>query len=40
MDDRIAAVFDLYHARMREEEAIPHGGAAGGSLDWRDRVLL
>jgi predicted O-methyltransferase YrrM len=40
MDDKIAAVLDLYHARMREEEQRPRGDAAGGALEWRDQVLL
>jgi predicted O-methyltransferase YrrM len=45
MDDRMTAVLDAYHERMREEQESRRdrpagGGPSGGPDDWRDRQLL
>ncbi len=41
MDDKVTAVLALYDERMRQEAAqMRQGGAPGGAVDWRDRVLL
>jgi predicted O-methyltransferase YrrM len=37
MDDRVEAVLEVYHARMRAEE---EGSSDSGPGDWRDRRLL
>ena len=39
MDEKVQAVLDAYHARMREEEKLREGQGPGGE-DWRDRSLL
>jgi predicted O-methyltransferase YrrM len=39
MDEKVHAVLDAYHARMREEEAMREGQGPRGQ-DWRDRSLL
>jgi predicted O-methyltransferase YrrM len=38
MDEKITAVLDAYHARMREERE--HVSAGSRGEDWRDQVLL
>lgn len=40
MDDKVKAVLDAYHARMREEEKVMRAPPATGTGDWRDKVLL
>jgi predicted O-methyltransferase YrrM len=40
MDDKIEAVLEVYHQRMRDEYARMRGGGPGGGGDWRDQVLL
>lgn len=41
MDEKVSAVLDAYHQRMREEEQrMREAPRAGGSGDWRDQVLL
>ena len=40
MDDKVKAVLDAYHARMREEEKVMRAPPATGAGDWRDKVLL
>jgi predicted O-methyltransferase YrrM len=40
MDDKVKAVLDAYHARMREEEKVMRSPPATGGGDWRDKVLL
>ena len=39
MDEKVQAVLDAYHARMREEEKLREGQGPRGE-DWRDRSLL
>jgi predicted O-methyltransferase YrrM len=39
MDERVQAVLDAYHARMREEEKMREGQGPRGE-DWRDKSLL
>ena len=39
MDEKVQAVLNAYHARMREEERLREGRGPGGE-DWRDRSLL
>ena len=39
MDEKVQAVLNAYHARMREEEKLREGQGPGGE-DWRDRSLL
>src|SRR6185503_19591372 len=39
MDEKMQAVLDAYHVRMREEERLREGRGPGGE-DWRDRSLL
>ena len=39
MDEKVQAVLDAYHARMRAEEKFREGQAPRGQ-DWRDRSLL
>lgn len=40
MDQRIAAVLDLYHRRIEQERALRQAGAAGDRQHWHDRALL
>ena len=40
MDDKVKAVLESYHARMRDEEKIMRAPPATGDGDWRDKVLL
>ena len=41
MDDKIAAVLDAYHERMRDEDRRRReGNAPGGGREWRDQALL
>jgi len=40
MDDKVKAVLEAYHARMRAEEKIMRAPPAAGAGDWRDKVLL
>src|SRR5260370_15520471 len=40
MDDKVKAVLEAYHARMREEEKVMRAPPAAGAGDWRDKVLL
>jgi predicted O-methyltransferase YrrM len=40
MDDKIEAVLEVYHQRIRDENARMRGGGPGGGGDWRDQVLL
>src|SRR5882757_7868548 len=40
MDDKVKAVLEAYHARMREEEKVMRAPPATGAGDWRDKVLL
>jgi predicted O-methyltransferase YrrM len=39
MDDKVSAVLELYHQRMREEGERMRSGRMGAG-DWRDQVLL
>src|SRR6185436_7049993 len=39
MDEKVQAVLNAYHARMREEETMREGQGPRGQ-DWRDRSLL
>src|SRR5579871_4756781 len=39
MDEKVTAVLDAYHARMRDEREAMRAGRLGDG-DWRDRVLL
>jgi hypothetical protein len=40
MDDKVTAVLEAYHARMRDEEKAMREPQATGAGDWRDKVLL
>jgi len=40
MDDKVKAVLEAYHARMRDEEKTTRAPPATGPRDWRDKVLL
>jgi predicted O-methyltransferase YrrM len=41
MDERVMAVLDTYHARMREEDQrMREAPPTSGPADWRDQVLL
>jgi predicted O-methyltransferase YrrM len=40
MDDKVKAVLEAYHARMRDEEKVMRAPPATGPGDWRDKVLL
>jgi predicted O-methyltransferase YrrM len=41
MDERVTAVLESYHERIREEhEGRREGPPPGGAEDWRDRALL
>ncbi|MDY7226508.1 O-methyltransferase [Hyalangium rubrum] len=41
MNEKVTAVLDAYHARMRaEEQRMSEAPPTGGSGDWRDQVLL
>lgn len=41
MDDKVTAVLDAYHERMRQEEEMRRAGPPSGSTDaWLDRMLL
>ena len=40
MDDKVMAVLESYHARMRDEEKTMRAPPATGDGDWRDKVLL
>ena len=40
MDDKVKAVLESFHARMRDEEKTMRAAPATGTDDWRDKVLL
>ena len=40
MDDKVKAVLDAYHARLREDEKARHEPPATRASDWRDKALL
>src|SRR5712664_1645598 len=40
MDDKVKAVLEAYHARIRDEEKARHEPNATRAGDWRDKALL